>query len=88
MRAARLEPPDSAGLDGTTATMWVRLAGSLEEIGSVRCGPNREIEAGSLGKRPKIPVSRKQRNPAIDTTLGDQGIAEAGLVALRQHLRS
>ena len=68
--------------------MWVRLAGPLEEIGSVRCGPNREIEAGSLGKRPEIPVSRKQRNPAIDTTLGDQGIAEAGLVALRQHLRS
>src|ERR1039458_10025717 len=45
-----------------------RAAGS----GSVRCGPNREIEAGSLGKRPEIPVSRKQRNPAIDTALGDR----------------
>jgi hypothetical protein len=68
--------------------MWVRRAGPLEEIGSVRCGPNQEIEAGSAGERPEIPVSRKERNAAIDTTLGDQGIAEARLAALRQHLCS
>jgi len=60
----------------------------LEEIGSAGCGPNDEIEAGSVGERPEIPVSRKQRNPAINTALGDQGIAEPRLAALCQHLCS
>jgi hypothetical protein len=64
------------------------VPGPLEEIGSVRCEPNKEIEAGSVGEGPEIPVARKERNPAIDTALGDQGIAEARLTALCQHLRS
>jgi hypothetical protein len=64
------------------------MPGPREEIGSVRCEPNREIEAGSVGEGPEIPVARKQGNPAIDTALGDQGIAEARLTALCQYLRS
>ena len=59
-----------------------------EEIGSVRRGPNDEMEAGGLGERTEIPVSRKQGDPAIDTALRDQCIAEARLTALGQHLRS
>lgn len=60
----------------------------LEENASVRCGPDEEIKASGIGERPKIPVSGKETSPAIDAALGDQGIAEAGLAALRQHLRS
>ena len=67
--------------------MRVTFTGPLEEIGSLRRGPNQEIEAGSVGERPEVPVSREERNPAIDTALSDQGIAEARLAALRQHLR-
>jgi hypothetical protein len=60
----------------------------LKRIGSVRCEPNQEIEAGGAGKRLEIAVSRKERNPAIDATLGDQGVAEARFAALCQYLRS
>ena len=48
---------------------------------------NHKIEAFRFGERPEVPVSREQRNPAINTALGDQGIAEAGLTALCQHVR-
>jgi hypothetical protein len=50
-----------------------------EEIGSVRCEPNHEIQAGGVGEGPEIAVARKERNPAIDTALGDQDIVEARL---------
>jgi hypothetical protein len=68
--------------------MRVTFTGPLEEIGSLRRGPNQEIEAGSAGERPEIPVSRKERNPVINTALGNQGIAETRLAALCQHPRS
>ena len=42
-----------------------------EEIGLVRCAPNHEVEAGGFGERTEIPVSRKQRNPVIDTALSN-----------------
>lgn len=49
---------------------------------------DREIEAGSIGEGPEVLVARKKRDAAVDTALGDQGIAEAGFTALRQHLGS
>ena len=57
----------------------------LASSGSVRS--NHKIEALSFGERPEVPVSRKERNPAINTALGDQSIAEARFTALCQHLR-
>ena len=35
------------------------------------------MEAGGVRERAEIPMPRKQRNAPIDTTLGDQGVAEA-----------
>jgi hypothetical protein len=63
------------------------LHGSIGDAPDRRRLPNQKIEAGGAGERPEIAVSRQKRNPAIDTTLGDQGIAEARLAALRQHFR-
>ena len=54
----------------------------VEEASSVRSGPDHQIEAGGFGKCLEVPVSRDERNPAIDTALGDQSIAEACLTAL------
>ena len=62
--------------------------GPLEEIGSVHCEPNQEIQAGSVGEGAEIPVARKERNPATNTALGDQGIVETRPLALSQYLRS
>jgi len=59
----------------------------MEETVSVR-GPHDEIEAGGFGERTEIPVSRKKRNPVIDTDLSDQRIAEARFAALCQHPRT
>jgi hypothetical protein len=63
-------------------------AGPRVKTNSVRCGPNEEIEAGSVGERLEIPISGEERDPAIHTALGDQGVAEARLAALCEHLRS
>lgn len=54
---------------------------------SVRCGSKDEIDAGSAGERPEIPVACEERNRVIDAALGDKGVAETCLAALRQHLR-
>jgi hypothetical protein len=39
------------------------------------------MEAGSVRERPEIAISCEERNPAIDTALGNEGISEAGLSA-------
>jgi hypothetical protein len=64
------------------------LRGPPEDSRSIPSGHKQEAEAGSAGESPEIPIARKERNATIDTTLGDQGIAEARLAALRQHLCS
>ena len=51
-------------------------------------GGNHEIQIGRFGERPEVSVARKKRNFAIDTSLGDQGIAQTRLASLRQDLRS
>ncbi len=38
--------------------------------------PNDKVQPGCIGERAEIAVSRNKWNPAIDTTLGDQGIAQ------------
>src|ERR1035438_5022304 len=79
--------PEPAGPERRRIGSSVAQGEGKAKNGSVGCGPNDEMEAGSVGERPEIPVSRKERNPAIHTALSDQGIAEARLAALGQHLR-
>src|SRR5258707_8444945 len=43
---------------------------------------NNEIEVGSFGKCPKIPISRQKRDSTIDAALRDQCITKARLRAL------
>jgi hypothetical protein len=61
--------------------------GRPEELASIRGRSNHQVEAGRVGERPEAPVSRKERNPAIDAALSDQGIAEARLTEPCQHVR-
>ena len=79
-------------IDAGKRNHWKRIerGGTVFSVarGLFRRGADQEIEAGGVGERPEIPVSRKQRNSAIDTALGDQGIAEARFAALCEHLRS
>ena len=75
LRAARYGPQAS------------QSPGAISKPGSVRCGPNDQIETHGLGKRPEIPVASKERDPAIDTALGYKGIAQTRLASLRQHFR-
>ena len=46
--------PSCTGRVRSRGMPWPR-----EEIGSVRCEPNHEIQAGGVGEGPKIPVARK-----------------------------
>ena len=47
-----------------------------------------EVETGCAGERAEIAVAGEERNPAVDTGLGDECIAEARFVALTQDLRT
>src|SRR5580700_10642240 len=49
---------------------------------------NDEVEAGRGGERAEIAVAGEQGNPAVDTGLGDQRIAESRLAALSEDLRA
>jgi len=46
------------------------------------------VTGGQLGESSEVPVSREERNSAVDAALGNQRVAETCLAALRQHLRS
>jgi len=46
------------------------------------------MESGSVRERPEIAISCEERNPAIDTALGDQGVSEARLSVLCQYFCS
>ena len=48
---------------------------------SVHSAPGPMIRAFRFNERPKIPVPRKERDPAINATLGDQNISEAGFAS-------
>jgi hypothetical protein len=59
-----------------------------DKFDSASRGPYQEIQACSGGECAEIAVSCQERYPAIDTCLGNQGIAEARLAAFCQYLRS
>ena len=86
---ARFAPAFSVDPEGDLV-LELRKVGELrrELVQSTDALPNDEIEAGGFGERAEVPVSRKKRNPAINTALSDQCIAEARLTALCQYLRS
>ena len=54
--------------------------------GSGPCRADDKIQTGLLGEGSEITVPRDQRNPAIDTALGNEGIAEPGFAAFRAWL--
>ena len=62
-----------------------RRRGALAAAGSVRCGPDHQVEAGGVRECPEIPVPGQQRDPAIDTALSDQGVSQTCFPALCQH---
>jgi len=83
MERPDLRSRNGASLDPTSGDPQV-----LEEGVLLRCGPNNEIESGGFSERTEIPISRKKRDPAIDTALSDGCIPKARLSALGQHFRS
>ena len=48
--------------------------------------PKYKIEVCGLGERAEVPVARDERNTLVDTTLGNQRIAETGLAAPCEYL--
>jgi len=52
-----------------------------------RSGLGCEIEASAFGERSKIAITRQQNDPAIQTALCDQGIAQARLPSPGEHTR-
>jgi len=47
-----------------------------------------KIEAFGFGKRPEVPIPRKESDPPIDAALGDQSISEPRFTALCQRMAS
>src|SRR5690349_18031019 len=47
------------------------------DVGSLRPRSDDQVQALRFNERPKIPVPGKERDPAINATLGDQSISEA-----------
>ena len=58
----------------------------MKDVGSARRRSEYQVQAYSFNERQKIPVSRKERNPAINATLGDQSISEARHASLCERL--